>query len=222
MKKILTMYNQVIDYNLVAYQSMVVNLFKGDAEFITIQHHYANHEFSHGNLLTKWTSTIFTETNCDCLLILDIDSIPLSREAVDLTFDMAYNGNLIGNIQRSNHIENGKHVYVAPSFFCISKSTYKELGRPGFEPNDEGDVAEQFTYNAEKLGIPYIFYMPRHSDSGYGPNDDFWPLADDMPKYGIGTTFEFQGIDMSYHLFESHTGIYNKLFYKKCHEIIMR
>ncbi len=218
MKTIFTIYNNAIDKRLFHYQSMVVDKFRGDIEFLSIYHEYPNDKINHGDVLGIWINRLFNTTNCDCLLILDIDCIPLTQKSIETTFELAYNGNLVGNIQRTNHIQNNQHVFVAPSFLGLSKQTYKNLGRPTFSDSEDGDVAEQLTYNAENLGIPCIYYMPKHSE--LFPEGNSWALADGMPHYGIGTTFEFQGMDMSYHLFESRLGKWNQMFYNKCHQLI--
>lgn len=218
MKVIFTIYNDVIDKKVSIYQSMVVEKFKGDIEFISVYHEYSDEKISHGDILNIWVNKLFLDTKYDCILILDIDCIPLSSDSINTTFNLAYEGNLVGNIQRSNHIKNNKHVYVAPSFMCLSKDIYKKLGRPSFSTTSDGDAGEQLTYNAEMLGIPTIMYMPKHTE--LFPTDKKWDLADGMPSYGIGTTFGYLGMDMSYHLFESRYRIYNKMFFNKCHQIV--
>ncbi len=197
---------------------MVVDKFRGNIDFVSVYHEYPNTKLNHGDLLNIWVNRLFNTTDCDCLLLLDIDCIPLSKESLDLTFELAYKGNLVGNIQRSNHISNNQHVFVAPSFLTISKLTYKELGRPTFSDTEQGDVAEQLTYNAEKIQLPCVYYMPKHTE--LFPDGESWALADGMPKYGIGTTFEFKGQEMSFHLFQSRLGRWNKLFYNRCHQIV--
>jgi len=51
----------------------------------------------------------------DAVLILDIDCIPLAERAIDTYLAYAYNGSIAGNAQRTNHLDNGQHVFAAPS-----------------------------------------------------------------------------------------------------------
>ena len=52
-------------------------------------------------------------------LILDIDSFPLSKYAIKLTFVLAMLKGINGNIQRTNCIDNGDHLFIAPSYICL-------------------------------------------------------------------------------------------------------
>jgi hypothetical protein len=155
----------------------------------------------------------------DVALIMDIDAIPLSNYAIEHTLYQANKGKLVGNVQRSNHIKNDQHVFVAPSFIGINLQSWDILGRPSFVETERGDVGEEFTYAWEERGWPMIMYMPKHYEQS--PKEcESWALKDGMPHYGIGTTFEHIGTEMSYHAFQI---IHNKSlenFINKCNSII--
>ena len=184
--------------------------------------HYKWHysEMLHGDILNKFVNAAFYERGYDAILIMDIDCIPLSRKAIDITLNLAYQGKLVGNAQRSCHIENGNHIYAASSFVCFSEETYSDMGRPNMLPNRDGDTCEQVTYNFERLKNWWdlILYWPSKIDS---PNEkgEYWNL-DTKGSYGIGTTFEYQNVPMSYHLFGSRLGLWNELFFRKCEEVL--
>ena len=166
---------------------------------------------------------LFYGRGVDTILLLDIDCVPLNSASLHYMFQQAELGILIGNIQRANHIENDKHVYIAPSAICISKETFEKLGKPSFAPNSKGDVGESLTYLAEKLSIPMEMFMPAAYEKIPYQRSEPWPLADGMPLYGIGTTYaDANGNEMFYHLFQSSMNLYNDLFYDKCKAILQR
>ena len=124
----------------------------------------------------------------DVILFLDVDAIPLNNLAIDDTIAAAANGRLVGNIQRTNHIQNNQHVFVAPSCLAISTDMFVTIGKPSGLETSRGDVAEEYTYAAEKAGMPIDFYMPMRYDEKPAECES-WALKDGMPVYGRGTTF---------------------------------
>jgi len=166
--------------------------------------------------------------NHDIILFLDIDCVPLSDKAIDLYIQKAYEGKLVGNAQRSGHIENNQHVFAAPSATAISVNTFSLLNTPSALPTNRGDVLEEYTYMAEKSSVvPVDLYMPLRYDSppvrmNWETNQEpFWRLAEGMPNYGIGTTFGSQEDgDLFYHHFQIfHPGQQVK-FWSKCESIL--
>jgi hypothetical protein len=127
--------------------------------------------------------------NFDVVMFLDIDAIPLNEEAIDSYVEQAYNGTLVGNIQRSNHLNNGQHVFVAPSAMAISIEQFWTINKPSAVETGRSDVAEEYTWLAQKAGVPVRFYMPLRYDAAPAEAKDGWGLADGMPRYGLGTTF---------------------------------
>ena len=163
---------------------------------------------------------LFAEKEYDTVLLLEVDCIPLHKDSFNYMFKRAEEGVLIGNGQRSMHIDNNQHVFVAPSAFCISASVLKELGAPGFNPTTRGDIAEEYTYRAEEMGLPIEFLKPQ-SFIRRNIRQDRWDLGDDGPEYGIGTTFiNKEDTPMFFHLFETRYHIWNDLFYDKCRECL--
>lgn len=152
--------------------------------------------------------------------MLDIDCVPLNSNAIDYVFDKASQGHIVGNIQRSNHLNNDEHVYVAPSAFCISKNTFELLGKPSFAPTSRSDIGEELCFIAENNDVPLEMFLPKcYEELPVGKIP--WSLKGNMPKYGIGTTFvNDDKIEMFYHLFESRSNSFNDLFYNKCVNIL--
>lgn len=164
---------------------------------------------------------LFYEDNYDIILMLDIDCVPLNSNAIQYMFDKAQQGYIIGNIQRSNHINNDEHVYIAPSAMCISKSIFNQLGRPSFSPTFRSDIGEEISYIAEEINIPLEMFLPKQYEELPINENTPWNLKNNMPKYGIGTTFvNYKNEEMFYHLFQSRYHKFNELFYNKCINIL--
>lgn len=170
----------------------------------------------------------------DVVLFLDIDALPLNDFAIDYFIETAAAGHLIGNIQRSNHIQNNQHVFAAPSALAISQSTFLTIGKPtGLEVPSRSDVAEEYTYAAEKNGIvPLELLMPVRFDAPPAECPS-WALKDGMPVYGRGTTFgsdywngtelrssEGQVKSLIWHNFQSFHPGQQERFMAKCDELL--
>ncbi len=165
----------------------------------------------------------------DIILFLDIDCLPLWDGAIDEYISKASEGRLVGNIQRSNHIQNNEHVFVAPSALALSVDSFLTMDKPTALETSRADVAEEYTFAAEKVGIPIDYYMPLRYDEA--PAEcPFWKLKEGMPVYGRGTTFGVPvGVDQNgpypeqpyfWHQFQSfHPGQQEK-FWKKCEELL--
>lgn len=168
----------------------------------------------------------------DAIMFLDVDALPLTDNALDYFFKQAYAGKVIGSAQRSNHIQNNQHVFAAPHNVTFTVEMYRKLGNPSFSPNYRGDVAEELTFKAEESNIPVEILMPIRYDAppirmSWEPKDapPYWDLADGMPKYGIGTTFGFNGGDGSaqdlfWHMYQSFHPGQNERFTRKCEELL--
>jgi hypothetical protein len=155
----------------------------------------------------------------DTVMFMDIDAIPLSTYSIEYTLNRAYRGILIGNIQRTNHIQNDQHVFVAPSYMAISIDKWVQAGRPSFAETERGDVAEEVTYCWEERGWRCEMYMPFHYEQR--PLEcESWALKDGMPVYGLGTSFSMGERPMSYHAFQIRIGQMVERFLSKCDEVI--
>ena len=168
----------------------------------------------------------------DAIMFLDIDAVPLNDRALDYFFEQAYNGKVIGDAQRSNHIQNTQHVFCAPHNLTFTIETYRKCGSPSFLPNYRGDVGEELTFRAEENNISVEILMPLRFDSpplrfGWESPDSppHWDLADGMPKYGVGTTFGFTddaGVvqEMFWHNFQIFHPGQQERFWNKCEELL--
>ena len=61
-------------------------------------------------------------------MFFDIDCIPLSKKAIEeyiTQMKIMGKGQLIGPVQRSNHIENARHTFAAPCALGFSSELYK-------------------------------------------------------------------------------------------------
>lgn len=170
--------------------------------------------------------TIEKQLDYDVILFLDIDAIPLHEDAIDYYIEQAAQGKIIGNAQRTNHIENNQHVFAAPSAVAISASVFDKIGRPSAFETPRGDVAEEYTYAAEEAGVSVDLVMPLRYDVApqrYEWEKDqppYWALADGMPVYGMGTTYGRDGKDLFYHNFQIRMPGQQERFWNKCEEIL--
>jgi hypothetical protein len=196
---------------------------------------YNKSNIPHVSVLTNTnagqTMTLLTQElvkrGCDAIMYLDVDCVPLNDKAIDYFFEKAYAGVLIGDAQRSNHIENGQHVFCAPHNITFTIETYDKIGKPTFNPTSLGDVAEELTFKAREANIPIEILMPLKYDAppirmDWEPKDapPYWDLADGMPKYGIGTTYGKDGVEMFWHMFQSFYPGQTERFIKKCEELL--
>jgi len=217
---IFTCHNHLIEPKIVEYQTRVLDKIRGTIPFVNLRYNFTLDQFDHGDVLNRGIIQLFYYQGYDAILILDIDAIPLNTVTLMKTFELAYAGNLVGNIQRANHCNNGQHTYAAPSYFCFTRDTYEMVGSPNLSHTNKYDTGEMLTVNCERFGIPVTKFMPMHSEAPVTPEGTYWDLADGMPKYGHGTTFEYNGMPMSYHLFNSVRNEHSQLFYDKCEQLL--
>jgi hypothetical protein len=139
------------------------------------------------------------------VLILDIDCVPIRSGAIEDVFARIERGHLVGAVQRADHIRNNDHLYAGPFCVALSQQTYTALGRPKFDSTPRGDVGEELTYAAERLGVPVDLLWPTHSD------DHIWRLADGK-TFGHGTTYE----DSFWHAFQIRFRSHQRRFVQRC------
>lgn len=162
----------------------------------------------------------------DVVVILDIDAVPLHEDALEYYVQEALKGKLIGNAQRSNHIENNQHVFAAPSTSAISRESFKKIGNPSAAETARSDVLEEYTWAAEAAGVPVDLVMPLRFDRAplrYDWETDrrpYWPLADGMPVYGMGTTYGRDEKDLFFHNFQIRMEGQESAFWEKCEGIL--
>jgi hypothetical protein len=154
--------------------------------------------------------TICQASNTLALTVfLDIDCIPLSRSAFEFIGNRAEHGVLVGAVQRANHINNNRHLYVGPSCMAFNNRRYMEYGSPQFFETDRGDVGEELTYCWQERFGEISFLWPSHV------NTPKWDLdAVSGMRLGLGTTFD----DLFYHEFCARESAGN--FVRKCNEVL--
>lgn len=163
----------------------------------------------------------------DVVLFLDIDCVPLSEVAIDYYLEVASKGKLIGNIQRSNHLSNNQHVFAAPSALGISRETFIKIGKPSASETPRSDVAEEYTWKAEKHNVELELILPlSYTDPpirfGWEKEyKDHWALKDGMPVYGRGTTFGTDKLgSLFYHNFQIFQPGEQEKFWNKCEGLL--
>lgn len=219
---ILSIFMQNIDKKTLELQKRVVQKFnKKD-----ITHIQVLTDGEHGLTMNKLLE-LMEKNQFDAVMFLDIDCVPLNDNAFDYMFTKAYEGVLIGDAQRSNHIQNNQHVFCAPHNFTFTLDTFKKCGSPSLSPNQRGDVGEELTFKARESNIPVELLMPIRFDAppirmAWEPKDlpPYWDLADGMPKYGIGTTYGANGEEMFWHMFQSFHPGQQERFWNKCEELL--
>ncbi len=130
-------------------------------------------------------------------LILDIDAFPLSKYAIKLTFVLAMLKGINGNIQRTNCIDNGGHLFIAPSYICFCTETIQKLKEAAWVVNERSDVSEEITWAKPEL-IDQNLFKPLNTL--FKP---IWALEGENKVYGIGTTFGYKNLPINYHHFYS-------------------
>lgn len=216
-----------IDQKLITLQKKVVEKYNVSQ----IPHYHIYTEASPGYTMDKLVDML-EQKGHDAIMFLDVDCLPLENNALNYFFERAYMGKIIGDAQRSNHIQNDQHVFCAPHNVTFTIEMYRKLGNPSFMPNYRGDVAEELTFRARESNIPIEIIMPLGYDAppirmAWEPKDSppYWDLADGMPKYGIGTTFGLTNsdgttLDLFWHMYQSFHPGQDERFTKKCEEIL--
>lgn len=216
-----------IDPTIVQLQKQVVEKFNKSK----IPHYQVLSEAPPGYTMDKLVDML-EDRGHDAIMFLDIDCLPLNECALEYFFQQAYKGRIIGDAQRSNHIQNNQHIFAAPHNVTFTIADYRKLGNPSFMPNYRGDVSEELTFKAEESNIPVDIIMPLRYDAppirmDWEPKDaaPYWDLADGMPKYGIGTTFghsneDGSAQDLFWHMYQSFYPGQNERFIKKCEELL--
>lgn len=219
---IVSIFMENIDPKMIEYQRKVVQKFNQS----NITHIHVQTDAEHGITMTKLVEMLESK-GADAVMFLDVDCVPLNPTAIDYMFTAAYNGKLIGDAQRSNHIQNDQHVFAAPHNFTFTMQTYKKCGNPLLSPNQRGDVGEELTFKARESNIDVELLMPTRFDAppirmAWEPKDSpsYWALADGMPNYGIGTTFGIKDQELFWHMYQSFYPGQTERFIQKCEELL--
>jgi hypothetical protein len=219
---IISIFMENINPKMIEYQRKVVQKFNR----ANISHIHVQTDAEPGITMTKVIEMLDSK-GADAIMFLDVDCVPLNETAIEYMFEAAYNGKVIGDAQRSNHIQNNQHVFAAPHNLTFTIEAYKKCGSPSLAPNSRGDVGEELTFRAKESNIDVEIIMPIKFDappirmSWEPPNlPPYWDLADGMPKYGIGTTFGYEGNEMFWHMYQSFYPGQDERFFNKCKEIL--
>lgn len=229
MKKraIFTYCNHQIEEKIPYLQKQIINKFNTNklCKYEYLHYKKPDGEMTPDQVIEYGLEKLFYEDNYDTILMLDIDCIPLSTKALEYVFERAEQGVLVGNVQRSNHLDNGKHIYPAPSCVCLTKELYEKLDKPSWKPTNRSDIGEELCYIAEDKGVEIEMFMPgKYEEVPYFTSNErkLWDLRDGDPQFGIGTTFvDKDGNEMFYHLFQSRLNVFNHLFFLKCASIML-
>jgi hypothetical protein len=219
---IVSIYMQNIDQKTPALQKAVVSKYnKSNVTF-----HQVVTAGSHGATMTLLVPML-EKMGHDAVLFLDIDCVPVDDSAIDFMFENVYNGKLIGDAQRTNHIDNNQHVFCGAHNVGFSMDLYSKIGKPSFEPTPRGDVAEELTYLARENNIEVHLLMPLSYDApplrmAWEPQNlpPYWSLADGMPNFGIGTTYGEGDKPLFWHCWQSSLPGQQERFWKKCEELL--
>jgi len=130
-------------------------------------------------------------------LIIDMDAFPLSRYAIKLTFVLAMLKGINGNVQRTNCIENGGHLFIGPSYICFNTKIMQKLKESAWIANERSDVSEEITWVKPEL-IDHNLFKPIKTI--FKP---IWALEGEKKVYGIGTTFGYNDLPINFHHFYS-------------------
>lgn len=195
-------------------------------------------EIPHGNFMDcVWTMNgaavksvsdqIKKQLDFDVMLFLDIDCLPLNENAIQYFVTKAFDGKLIGNAQRSGHINNNNHLFAAPSALALNIENFKKMNCPSAMETKRGDVAEEYTYAAEQNNIDVELIFPTKFDREvyrYEWETDkrpYWTLENGHPNYGLGTTYGNETFgDLFWHNFQIRVQGQEQEFWKKCEEIL--
>lgn len=161
-----------------------------------------------------WMDHVMASTDADVVGFLDIDCIPLTKDAVmELVKFAAKNKSIAGCAQATNHIPPMTHIFVAPCCFFIWKPLWEALGKPSFTETNRSDVCEEVCYIAEANGVRMKSLYPTHFEKE--PEEGVWRLHN-YGLYGVGTTFQ----NKFYHLYQSRFQSNVDLFIQRCNEVV--
>jgi len=149
------------------------------------------------------------ETDCDTVVVLDIDCIPLHADALPMLCGEAAQGRLVGAAQRANHIDNGGHLYAGPFCMAFTRDLWTRLGRPSFRETARGDVGEELTYRCEEEGVGVRLLWPTAVEV------PLWPLRGEA-VFGYGTEYE----SAFWHCFEIRDPRNQLRFTNRCFRVL--
>lgn len=160
----------------------------------------------HGEFIDNQMNLASSE---DILIFVDIDCVPLNQSIIKEAIEFAASGGIWGCAQVSNHLSDPNHIFIAPLFHAIQKNTWLKIGSPSYQRDDDNDVGQRVTRQAEAHHIPLHFSNPEFSLIPKYRFQNLYP-------YGIGCFFQ-GGI---FHLYESRRKEFRPLFTQVCNSIL--
>jgi len=161
-----------------------------------------------------WMDHVITESDADVVGFLDIDCIPLCKDAIpELLRYVVSNRSIAGVVQATNHIPPMSHIYIAPSCFFIWRPLWVALGKPSFLENYRSDVCQELCRVAENNGVRMKGLYPSYFERE--PIEGVWRLHN-YGLYGIGTTYQ----NKFYHLYQSRFNENIDLFIQRCQDVL--
>lgn len=202
-------YMNNINPDVVYYQRQVVEKFCDKIKFNQILTGK-----NHADSMTDYMKSV----DSDYVIFLDIDAIPLCEESFSILIDMTHNGAQIsGAPQRSNHISNDEHIFVAPAIMCMPTKLYKLLGSPSAKNiRGKGDVAEEWTYAQEANGGSVNFLDVDSFDPVPGKK---WYLKGTQ-EFGRNTVYTYQGKRVFFHSYQGRFKEQQERFVEECKKVL--
>lgn len=126
-------------------------------------------------------NSVFQSKQHDINMLLELDAIPLNHTVLDLFFQTAAMGHLVGVAQRATHV--GPEIYASPAAAALRTDLYQKIGSPSAIGFKYADTFQMITRQARVMGVPVSLYMPKHVET------EQWYI-DEHTKFGFGTTYE--------------------------------
>tara|TARA_B100000886_G_scaffold160597_1_gene109489 strand:- start:645 stop:1505 length:861 start_codon:yes stop_codon:yes gene_type:complete len=146
----------------------------------------------HSYMITECIKLLNKNSYC---LLIDLDAFPLNQMGIKTSFSLAKLKGINGNMQRTNCINNNKNIFIAESYMCFSTNLIKPLGDKVWRINYRSDVSEELSWIFPELIDRHLF---RPIKTIFKP---IWYLRNELPEYGIGTTFAYNDREINYHHF---------------------
>jgi hypothetical protein len=171
---------------------------------------------SHGHTLDDFTAWL-KRNEYDQVMILDIDAIPVSRNAFDINPD-----GITACIQYPNHIPNASWYY-APFAFVAPKAIMDTIKASWKEVPNKYDVGGAVTHELELKRYPVELLYPTHVEEA--PAGGMWQIKQGvfkMGEFGLGTTYSTQhgNRDVFYHAFQARDPRTLTRFVNKVHAVL--
>ena len=163
-----------------------------------------------GNMLHgTFLEHILKTTDKDYIIFFDADCIPLIGNIYCLILDeISKEASIIGIEQTG---QPRYHIYAGPACLGVPVKLYKELGCPSLNQTFRSDTAEELSWVCEEHAKKIKYFKVSHVE------EPRWRLGYDR-EFGIGTTYQYNNVDVLYHQFESRFNV--DPFLKKCDLVI--